>query len=73
LGQRQEVDDRIDLAEWWARLGKAVHRWQEEPADRLIREIEKSRKELGDVTRQLSRLVTLVNRWLEGQTGEENR
>ena len=57
LGQHHDVEERIDLAAWWDRLGEAVHRWQEDPANRLVREVEKTRKELEGIRRQLPRLA----------------
>jgi hypothetical protein len=62
LDQRHEVEEQIDIAEWWERLGEATHRWEENPVNRLIGELEKIRAELDGIRRQLPRLALASER-----------
>jgi hypothetical protein len=46
LGQVHTVAERIDAAEAWSRLQGALHRWEETPERKVVRELEKIREEL---------------------------
>jgi hypothetical protein len=47
LNQTHEVNERIDVAEAWARVESAHVRWEEGSDRKVVRELEKIRKELG--------------------------
>jgi len=70
LGQHYKVDERMDIGEWWDRLGEALHRWEMEPADRIAREFEKSRKELESIHGRLSVLASVAERWWKARNGD---
>ena len=55
LGQTHTVDERIDVAEFWDRLENANERWVESADRRVVRELERIRKELEAIQRHLRR------------------
>ena len=55
FGQTHVVDERIDVAEFWGRLENANERWVESADQRVVRELEKIRKELEAIQRHLRR------------------
>jgi hypothetical protein len=55
LGQTHTVDERIDVAEFWGRLENANERWVESADRKVVRELEKIRKELEAMRRHLGR------------------
>jgi hypothetical protein len=71
LGQSHAVDERMDVAELAVRLKTVLHRWEETPERKMVRELEKSRTELGKITRHLSALAAVAQSWRRGQ--EEDR
>jgi hypothetical protein len=55
FGQTHVVDERIDVAEFWGRLENANERWVESADRKVVRELEKIRKELEAIQRHLRR------------------
>jgi hypothetical protein len=55
FGQTHVVDERIDVAEFWGRLENANERWVENADRKVVRELEKIRKELEAMRRHLGR------------------
>jgi hypothetical protein len=77
LNQAHEVNEQMNLQEWWLNLERSKHRWQEAPADRLVRELEESRKELGRMRGELTSVKRAIERRRaegeeEGPGGEPN-
>jgi hypothetical protein len=55
FGQTHVVDERIDVAEFWGHLENANERWVESADRKVVRELEKIRKELEAIQRHLRR------------------
>jgi hypothetical protein len=67
----QIVAERIDIAEAWESLAAARRRFQEDPATRVVRELEKARKAVETIGRELAAVTTIVQHWWRDQRDEE--
>jgi hypothetical protein len=69
--QEQVVSETINIAEAWRYLTAARRRFQEDPATRVVRELEKARNALEAIGGRLATVTTIVQRWWRGQRDEK--
>jgi hypothetical protein len=71
LGQAHAVSEQIDVAEASARLESALHRWEETPQRKMVRELEKLGPELHKIELDLSALATVAQNWWRAQSEDD--
>ncbi len=72
FGEAHEISERINIADAWARVPDALHRWERTDAAKIVRELERIDRRLQRLDRRFSTLTNIAQRWWHRTTGEED-